>query len=582
MTTRGQASRAARRAAIAAIGAVAALTLVPATASHADSSSTVTVVGTSDVFDSDLIQQVIKPDFEAANPKYTLNYVSQGTGAAISYAEAGTASALLVHAASLENSFVNPGPGLTSFSLEQDGRAIFYGDYVLLGPASDPAGVMTGPNDPSHDIVSAFDKIQVAGTAGTANFVSRGGTPGTTVEEHAIWALDSADPNLCTVSPANGGGETPSTTTGNCPNPVVPPAWYHVTGLTQGPNVVNSDVCNYPTASGGNNCYVLTDRGTYQYLQSEGALNHMVVVANNNSATATGGANLLINSFHAYAVNPAAFTSNPNVHINTAGAEAFLNWLTSPAGQADVNAYQENVGSGRSFKMDATPDLSTRLSAASVTAGRTETISGTLSNVVPGAPPIAAEAMTLTALTAGSSTPTTVAQAATDAEGNYSFPSFTPSVTATYTVHTGTPSTADQQIVQVENSTLTPIYSDLLNPASASAGKVTVVPVVVPKPIGKPAITSLTAKKGVVTIKGTLSPKVVGTGATLKVYANIANFVSVEGLKLKATDSLANGATKFTAKITLKRGFTYKFDVKYLHAAVIKTGTSTTKSVHVS
>ena len=94
------------------------------------------MVGTSDVFDSNLIQAVIKPGFEAAFPDVTLNYVSKGTGAAITFAEAGTASALLVHAASLENQFV----GRLATRSRDFGRAIFYGDYVLLGPASDPAG----------------------------------------------------------------------------------------------------------------------------------------------------------------------------------------------------------------------------------------------------------------------------------------------------------------------------------------------------------------------------------------------------------------------------------------------------------
>ncbi|HTR70772.1 MAG TPA: substrate-binding domain-containing protein, partial [Mycobacteriales bacterium] len=134
-------------------------------ATHA--SSTVTVVGTSDVYDSELMQKVITPDFEAAYPQYTLNYVSLGSGAAISYAEAGTASALLVHAAPLESRFVASG-----YSAQRFGRAVFYGDYVLLGPPSDPAHVFT--ND-RHDIVSAFEAVaHEAATHADVNFVSRG------------------------------------------------------------------------------------------------------------------------------------------------------------------------------------------------------------------------------------------------------------------------------------------------------------------------------------------------------------------------------------------------------------------------
>jgi tungstate transport system substrate-binding protein len=110
----------------------------------------VTVVGTSDASDSNLLSAVLKP----AYPQYHLNYVSLGTGAAINYAKAGSASALLVHAASLENQFVAGG-----YSDEPYGRATFYGDYVLLGPASDPAGVLA--NAP-HGIVTAFERIPAA------------------------------------------------------------------------------------------------------------------------------------------------------------------------------------------------------------------------------------------------------------------------------------------------------------------------------------------------------------------------------------------------------------------------------------
>jgi tungstate transport system substrate-binding protein len=234
----------------------------PAQAGHA---STLTVVGTSDVFDANLVQSVLKPGFEAAHPQYKLNYVSKGTGAAIAFAEAGTASALLVHAASLENQFVAQG-----YSAEQYGRAIFWGDYVLIGPSSDPAGVLT--NAP-HDIVAAFQRVAAAGAAGTANFVSRGGTPGTTVREHAIWALTSGV-TTCTVSDANGAGTSPSTTTGACPSNTSFPSWYHATGLTQGPNIVNGDACNY---SGGS-CYLFTDRGTFTYLQSTGAIGNNLKV----------------------------------------------------------------------------------------------------------------------------------------------------------------------------------------------------------------------------------------------------------------------------------------------------------------
>ena len=101
--------------------------------------STLTVVGTSDVSDSGLIPNLVKPEFQAAYPQYTLNYVGSATGVAIQSAESGNGSpsALIVHAASLENQFVAGGYSYKN----QYGNAIFTNDFVLAGPNGDPAGV---------------------------------------------------------------------------------------------------------------------------------------------------------------------------------------------------------------------------------------------------------------------------------------------------------------------------------------------------------------------------------------------------------------------------------------------------------
>src|SRR5690242_9090947 len=96
-----------------ALAAAAFFAFVPASV-RADDARTVTVVGTSDVADSGLVQGALEPGFERAFPQYDLQYVSQGTGPAITFAESGAASGLLVHAASLENQFVANG-----FSKEQ-------------------------------------------------------------------------------------------------------------------------------------------------------------------------------------------------------------------------------------------------------------------------------------------------------------------------------------------------------------------------------------------------------------------------------------------------------------------------------
>lgn len=419
--------------------------------SDASHSSTLTVVGTSDVSDSDLVQSVLKPDFEAANPRYTLNYVSEGSGAAIATAESGAASVLLVHAASLENQFVQQG-----YSGERYGRAIFYGDYVLLGPSSDPAGVLT--NAP-HDIVTAVERIARAGRAGEANFVSRGGTPGTTVEEHQIWSLAAGVPH-CTVGATDGGGVSPSTAGGACPPTISYPSWYHSTGLDQGPNVENADVCNYPHA----NCYALTDRGTYQYLLSTGAVSNLKIVTRDNASSARGGKTLLINSFHAYAVNPARFSGHPSVQINLTAAKAFLGWVTSPAGQAAVGAYMSK-GGDPPFLPDAAPALTASAVPTSVADGGGITVTGSLRNIVPGTPPLVGVKVTLSEVPTSDpqATPRAVATSSTTGDGRFTL-HYRPTSTATYTVSSG-------PISQIENATLHPVFGDLLHAASQRLGR---------------------------------------------------------------------------------------------------------------
>src|SRR3984885_15764698 len=160
------------------------LLLAPALA-HA--ATTLTVVGTSDVNDSGLIPNLIKPEFQAAYPAYTLNYVPSATGQAIQSAENGNGSpsALIVHAASLENQFVAGGFSYNN----QFGNAIFTNDFVIVGPTGDPAGAGTNA---ANNAAQSFADIAAAGAQGNATFFGRGGATtasGTTIEEHGIWAL---------------------------------------------------------------------------------------------------------------------------------------------------------------------------------------------------------------------------------------------------------------------------------------------------------------------------------------------------------------------------------------------------------
>ena len=364
---RGRGHSVRRLLAVPVLGAVAVLApLVAPGVASADSSSSLTVIGTSDLSDSGLIPNVIQPGFTKAYPQYTFKFIGTGTGNAIAMAESGAAGAsnLIVHAASLENQFVAGG-----YSYEHYGRALWTNDFVLAGPNSDPAGVAANAG---NNIVQAFADVAAAGMTGKAGFVSRGGTPGTTVSEHGIWqivgssGLSPAGLLLCTVSAANGGGETPIAA-GNgvtalgqpCPgNGALPmssalPKWYVATGLTQGPNVQAANACNFFPNIPANSCYVFTDSGTYDYLASgtdpAGTIPALKVVTSDNSANAPGGQYELINYFHGYIINP----NKPGQTVNLPAAQAFLNYITSPTVQAQVAAYLE--GHGNPFTPTASP-----------------------------------------------------------------------------------------------------------------------------------------------------------------------------------------------------------------------------------
>ena len=175
--------------------AAACLTLTTATATAA---TPVRVYGTSDTTDSLLVPNQIEPGFEAAYPQYDLQYTAVGTGAALQAGKDGKADAVLTHAPTSEAQFVKDGftKGL--------GRQIFYSDYVIIGPASDPAGVKAAH---LHDAVGAFEAIAAKGAeAGSKVFFrSRNNSSGTNVQEEIIWGISNVTPK---AKSENAGSDT--------------------------------------------------------------------------------------------------------------------------------------------------------------------------------------------------------------------------------------------------------------------------------------------------------------------------------------------------------------------------------------
>ena len=348
--------------------------------------SDVIVQGTTDVRDAGLLDDVIVPGFKAAHPKYTLKYIAVGTGQALTNARAGQGDAVLTHAPTQEADFVKAGLSYESF-----GRAVFYSDYVILGPASDPAGVRTKA---PHDAAKAFELIAAAGHQGRADFVSRGDNSGTNAEEKIIWGLSSLAKNAKS-EPGSGASANPS--------------WYHKAGLGQAATVQLTSQCPFSSRA----CYEITDRGTYNRLLSLKTVTNLVIVADRNRASARGSRHLLVNAFHAYAVNPAKVSK-----VNLQGALAFLDYLQSAGVQTRLASYP-NRGQPVFFA-DARPNITIlRKLPRRAASGELITIIGTVEPQLPGGRALTGAKLVLLSVTGKSGI--LVATARADASGRFTF-----------------------------------------------------------------------------------------------------------------------------------------------------------------
>lgn len=216
---------------------------------------------------------VLLPPFEAAND-CKIDVIAVGTGKALKLGETGDVDVVLVHARDAEDKFVANGFGVGR-------RDVMYNDFVLLGPASDPAGIAG-----SREIAAALKKIAATG----ATFVSRGDDSGTHKKEKEIW---------------KGAGVTP-----NGP-------WYLEAGRGMG------EVITMATERQG---YTISDRATYLAYDSK-----------TNLQIAVQGDAGLLNPYGVIMVNPA---KHPHVKVDL--AKKFIDFLTSAEGQTLISGFKIN------------------------------------------------------------------------------------------------------------------------------------------------------------------------------------------------------------------------------------------------
>lgn len=221
--------------------------------------------------------------FDHLLPKFTeetgieVRVVAVGTGQALKNAKNGDGDVVLVHAKEDEEKFVAEGWGIKRHD-------VMYNDFIIVGPASDPAGIAGLKNADE-----ALKKIADA----RAPFASRGDDSGTHKAELTLWKQAGVDPTKASGD------------------------WYLETGSGMGATL-NTAV--------GKHAYTLADRGTWLSFGNKSDFEVLVE-----------GDPHLFNQYGVILVNP---EKHPRVKAKQ--GQAFVDWLTGAEGQKAIGSYKIN------------------------------------------------------------------------------------------------------------------------------------------------------------------------------------------------------------------------------------------------
>jgi len=233
----------------------------------------ITVASTTSTENSGLFEYLL-PEF-TEDSGIEVRVVAVGTGQAIRIARNGDADVLFVHHRPSEEAFVAEGYGVRRYP-------VMHNDFVIVGPASDPAGISD-----TGDAAGALAAI-----ARSRNiFASRGDDSGTHKKERSLWQAAGLDPAAA--------GD----------------AWYRETGSGMGATLNTASAMD---------AYTLSDRGTWIRFGNKGDL---VILSEGDPA--------LFNPYGVILVNPGR-----HPHVRAEQGQAFIDWLVSPRGQRLIAAYR--------------------------------------------------------------------------------------------------------------------------------------------------------------------------------------------------------------------------------------------------
>ena len=244
---------------------------------------TLKLATTTSTDDSGLLDYLL-PEFQK-DTNYKVDVIAVGTGQAIAMGEAGDVDVILVHARASEDKFVADGFGV-------DRLDVMYNDYLIIGPADDPAGIKG-----TSDVVAALKAIADK----KAVFISRGDDSGTHKKELSVWKKAEIEPQ----------GE-----------------WYVEAGQGMGDTFLMADE---------KKAYTLIDRATFLALKDKYQLE-----------AAVEGDTALFNPYGVIPLNPEKF---PNIDFE--GATKFAEWLTSDKGQQMIGEFGKDEFGQALFIPDA-------------------------------------------------------------------------------------------------------------------------------------------------------------------------------------------------------------------------------------
>lgn len=199
-----------------------------------------------------------------------LKWTATGTGKALKLGQNCDVDVLLVHAPPAEKKYIENGFG-------KDRRQIMYNDFVIIGPAADPAAVK------GQTITAALNAVRKT----HATFVSRGDDSGTHKKEKLLWKSTGAD--LPEKEP-----------------------WYLQVGKGMQATIT---VCEEKKG------YTMTDRGSYiKYMSAKGGNPPLKILVE--------GDDILLNQYSVLTLSP---QNCPNAKYDL--ALTFSNWMASKNAQ---------------------------------------------------------------------------------------------------------------------------------------------------------------------------------------------------------------------------------------------------------